>query len=196
MGREIRQICVYCASSAITPQKYLDAVDNFTNILVRKNIKVVFGGGSTGLMGRLADQMLAKGGKIAGIMPNFMKEIEWAHKSLDELQFVADMHERKKQFLVGTDAVVALPGGCGTLEELLEAITWKRLGIITQPIIILNLDGFYDPLLSQLDRCIEEGMMSAEHKKMWTVVNNPAEIIAAAETAENWENALEKARVN
>lgn len=196
MGRSIKQICVYCASSAITPQKYLDAVDCFTDILVQKNVKVVFGGGSTGLMGRLADQMLAKGGKIAGIMPNFMKEVEWAHKSLKELQFVADMHERKKQFLIGTDAVIALPGGCGTLEELLEAITWKRLGLFTQPIVILNLDGFYDPLLLQLDRCVAEGMMSKEHKKMWVVVQRAEDLLMAAENAENWGNALEKARVH
>lgn len=95
---DIKQVCVYCASSALTPQPYLDAVDVLAAELVANDIKAVFGGGSTGLMGRLADQMLARGGRIAGIMPNFMKEVEWAHKSLTELQFVADMHERKSSF--------------------------------------------------------------------------------------------------
>ncbi len=191
----IRQVCVYCASSPLTPQPYLDAVDVLTEHLVAEDIKVVFGGGSTGLMGRLADKMLEKGGRIAGIMPDFMREVEWAHKSLTELQFVADMHERKKQFLVNTDALIALPGGCGTLEELLEAITWKRLGLYVKPIVVLNLNGFYDPLLQQLDRCVEEKFMHPEHRQMWTVVTRPAEILGAARQSVIWEDALNKARV-
>lgn len=193
---EIKQVCVYCASSALTPQIYLDAVDIFAADLVSQDIKTVFGGGSTGLMGRLADQILLGGGRIAGIMPNFMKEVEWAHKSLTELQFVADMHERKKQFLVNTDALIALPGGSGTLEELLEAITWKRLGLFVKPIVILNLNGFYDPLLLQLERCVEEKFMSAAHTTMWTVVTEPKEILTAARQSATWTAALEKARVS
>lgn len=193
---DIKQVCVYCASSALTPLPYLDAVDVLADALVKANIRTVFGGGSTGLMGRLADQVLLKGGRIAGIMPNFMREVEWAHKSLTELEFVADMHERKKQFLVNTDALIALPGGSGTLEELLEAITWKRLGLFVKPIIILNLNGFYDPLLAQLDKCVEEKFMSESHQSMWTVVSNPADILPAARTAPEWKNALAKARVD
>lgn len=193
---DIKQVCVYCASSALTPQPYLDAVDVLAADLVAANIRTVFGGGSTGLMGRLADQVLLRGGRIAGIMPNFMKEIEWAHKSLTELEFVADMHERKKQFLVNTDALIALPGGSGTLEELLEAITWKRLGLYVKPIVILNLNGFYEPLLAQLERCVEEQFMSKAHQSMWTVVTDPADILEAARHAPEWTDALAKARVD
>jgi len=193
---DIKQVCVYCASSALTPQPYLDAVDVLAADLVAADIKAVFGGGSTGLMGRLADQMLQHGGRIAGIMPNFMKEVEWAHKSLTELQFVADMHERKKQFLVNTDALIALPGGSGTLEELLEAITWKRLGLYVKPIVILNLNGFYDPLLLQLERCIEEKFMTPAQRTMWTVVNQPNEILPAARSAAVWTETLQNARVH
>ncbi len=193
---EIRQVCVYCASSALTPQPYLEAVDVLAADLVKANIRTVFGGGSTGLMGRLADQILLRGGRIAGIMPNFMREVEWAHKSLTELEFVADMHERKKQFLVNTDALIALPGGSGTLEELLEAITWKRLGLYVKPIVIFNLNGFYDPLLAQLDKCVEEQFMSQAHKSMWTVVNHAADILMAARNSPDWTDALAKARVD
>lgn len=192
----IKQVCVYCASSSLTPQAYLDAVDVLVADLVAEDIKVVFGGGSTGLMGRLADQMLLRGGRIAGIMPDFMREVEWAHKSLTELQFVADMHERKKQFLVNTDALIALPGGSGTLEELLEAITWKRLGLFVKPIVILNLNGFYDPLLLQLERCVEEKFMTTAQTKMWTVVERPEEIVMAARNATIWSESLQNARVH
>jgi uncharacterized protein (TIGR00730 family) len=125
-----------------------------------------------------------------------MREVEWAHKSLTELQFVADMHERKKQFLVNTDALIALPGGSGTLEELLEAITWKRLGLYVKPIVILNLNGFYDPLLLQLERCVEEKFMTQAQTDMWTVVNTPQEILFAIRSAAEWTAPLQNARVH
>jgi uncharacterized protein (TIGR00730 family) len=193
--RSIRQVCVYCASSVLSPEKYLLATDQLAEDLVKQGVRVVYGGGSTGLMGRLADRMLALGGEITGIMPNFMKEVEWAHKQVKQFHFVADMHERKKRFLEGTDALIALPGGTGTLEELLEAITWKRLGLYPHPIIILNLDGFYDPLLAQLARCEAEHFMSADHRALWTVVNQPEDILKAAQTAAEWQKPLASARV-
>ena len=195
MSRTIRQVCVYCASSAITPKKYLLAVDVLAENLVRNQVKVVYGGGGTGLMGRLADQMLELGGEITGIMPNFMKEVEWAHKQVKQFHFVADMHERKKRFLEGTDALIALPGGSGTLEELLEAITWKRLGLFPHPIVIFNQDGFYDPLLAQLALCETENFMSANHKNMWTVVTKPEDILLAAQNAAIWDMELKDAKV-
>lgn len=146
-------------------------------------------------MGRLADKILELDGEIIGIMPNFMKEVEWAHKQVRQFHFVADMHERKKRFLEGTDALIALPGGTGTLEELLEAITWKRLGLYPHPIIILNLDGFYDHLLKQLEHCEAEKMMGTHHRTLWTVVTKPEEILTAAQKAPRWEKSLEDAKV-
>lgn len=195
MTRSIRQVCVYCASSALTPEKYLLAVDVLAKNLVENNVQVVYGGGGTGLMGRLADKMLEFGGEITGIMPNFMKEVEWAHKQVKKFHFVADMHERKKRFLEGTDALIALPGGSGTLEELLEAITWKRLGLFPHPIIIFNQDGFYDPLLAQLAVCEQEKFMSVNHKNMWTVVTQPQDILTAAQNATAWVMELKDAKV-
>ena len=182
----ISQVCVYCASSPKIDAVYFEAADALARALVEANIKVVFGGGATGLMGRLADQVLALGGHITGIMPQFMQEVEWAHKGVKNFHFVGDMHERKKKFLDGTDALITLPGGCGTLEELLEAITLKRLGLFTKPIIILNIRGYYDPLLSMLERCVEEGFMNPQHRDIWTVVENPAEVVEAIRTAPAW----------
>lgn len=125
------RICVYCASSSKIDQAYFDATERLSKILVKSDVEVVYGGGGHGLMGKLADTVLAEGGKIKGIMPQFMNEVEWAHKKVTDMEFTATMHERKSKFLENTDALIALPGGTGTLEELLEAITLKRLGQFT-----------------------------------------------------------------
>jgi len=183
----LQQVCVYCASSTRVDQRYLDATDALAEVLVKQQITVVFGGGSTGLMGKLADSVLERGGRIIGIMPQFMQAVEWAHQGVKEFQFVGDMHERKKKFLDGTDALITLPGGCGTMEELLEAITLKRLGLFTKPIIIVNINHFYDPLIAMLDRCVAEHFMSAHHRSMWTVIENPADVIEAIQNASVWD---------
>ncbi len=195
MSLPIHQVCVYCASSARTPQKYLEATDVLAKALVDAKINVVFGGGSTGLMGRLADTVLALGGSITGIMPQFMKEVEWAHTQVDQMHLVADMHERKKKFLEGTDALIALPGGTGTLEELVEAITLKKLGFYPHPIIILNLEGFYDPLLVLFARMTEEKFMTTAHQNLYTVVEQAAEILPAIYRTPLWEEPIGQARV-
>lgn len=195
MSQPIHQVCVYCASSALTPQKYLDATDVLAKALVAAKINVVFGGGSTGLMGRLADSVLALGGSITGIMPQFMKEIEWAHTQVDQMHLVVDMHERKKKFLEGTDALIALPGGTGTLEELVEAITLKKLGFYPHPIVILNLDGFYDPLLLLFERMTAEKFMSTAHRNLYTVVNQADDILPAIYRTPLWEEPITQARV-
>ncbi len=180
------QICVYCASSNQVASAYFEAVDQLAIQLANHQAIVVYGGGGIGLMGRLADQILNRGGRIIGVMPDFMRSVEWAHQQVEEFHFVADMHERKKAFLSGTDALIALPGGCGTLEELLEAITLKRLGQFIKPIIILNTNGFYDPLLNMLERCIEEKFMAPQHRQMWTVIDDPTQVMKAIEQAPAW----------
>ena len=167
-------------------QKHFEATDVLANDLIKHKITAVYGGGSAGLMGRLANTMLAGNGKIVGVLPRFMEKVEWGHKDLTELILVEDMHERKKLLIKDADAVVALPGGCGTLEELMEVITLKRLGKFTKPIIILNLDGFYNPLVDLLDRMIDEKFMRPEHRSIWQVVNLPEEILPAIENAPQW----------
>lgn len=181
------KICVYCASSARIDQAYFDATEQMAIAFVQAGIEVVYGGGASGLMGMLADTVLAHGGKIKGIMPKFMNEVEWGHKLVADFEFTETMHERKAKFLEGIDGLVALPGGSGTLEELLEAITLKRLGIFTKPIVILNTRGYYDPLRLMLERCVEEHFMHPRHLDMWTFVSEPEAVIPALLEAVEWD---------
>ena len=157
------KICVYCASSAKIDKIYFDATEKLAKIFVKNNIEVIYGGGAVGLMGKLADTIIENGGKIKGIMPKFMNDIEWAHKKVTDFEFTETMHERKSRFLEGVDGLVALPGGSGTLEELLEAITLKRLGQFTKPIVILNTNEFYNPLKEMFEKCVSEYFLTEKH---------------------------------
>lgn len=180
------KICVYCSSSAQIDSKYFEATKKLAKIFVNNKVEVVFGGGAIGLMGTLADTILSNGGKIKGIMPRFMNEVEWAHKDVSDFEFTETMHERKAKFLEGIDGLVTLPGGSGTLEELLEAITLKRLGRFTKPIVILNTDGFYDPLKQMLERIVTEKFMNERHLKIWEFVDEPEQILPAIKNSEEW----------
>jgi len=137
-------------------------------------------------MGRLATAALANGGAVTGILPRFMDELEWGHRGLTELRICADMHERKRLMLELSDAVVALPGGCGTLEELFEAITWKRLGLYLKPIVIVNVNSFFDPCIELLSRCIADRFMDGRHAEMWSVVSEPEAVFEALVSAPGW----------
>ena len=159
----MKRICVYCSSSAKIDRAFFEATERLARLFVEEEIEVVFGGGSMGLMGKLADVILENGGKIRGVMPKFMKEIEWAHKGVTDFVFTETMQERKAAYLEGVDGLVALPGGSGTLEELLEAITLKRLGLLTEPIVILNTLDYYGPLKEMLNRCVAENFMDERH---------------------------------
>ena len=192
----MKRICVYCASSEQVAEQYLDAAHELGRILAGAGVTVVYGGGRLGLMGRLAEGSLAAEGKIIGVIPRFMQQLEWGHGGLTELHLVEDMRERKHRMLLDSDAVIALPGGCGTLEELLEAITLKRLGLYFNPIIIVNVAGFFDPLIAMLERCVCEGFMGPEHSRMWQLVASPGEAIAAIKSSRPWpENARDFAVV-
>lgn len=183
----MQTICVYCASSTQVKPSYFDATDRLSKLLAAAKLSVVYGGGSMGLMGQLADSTLAAGGKITGVIPRFMCDVEWNHNGLTELVLVQTMHERKEKMAMMADAVVALPGGCGTLEELLEVITWKRLGIFTKPIVIVNIEGYFDDLISMLDRAVDEHFMRDEHRQMWEVVETPEEVLSAIYNSVNWD---------
>lgn len=190
------RICIYCASSAKIDEIYFEATERLAKILVNSGVQVIYGGGGHGLMGKLADTVLAHGGQIKGIMPQFMNEVEWAHKNVTDFEFTKTMHERKAKFLENIDALIALPGGTGTLEELLEAITLKRLGQFTKPIIILNTNGYYDPLILMLKRCVEEKFLRPIHAEMWTFVHQPEEVMSAINQSMEWdENAISFAAV-
>lgn len=184
----MQTICVYCASSTQIKPSYFDATARLAAILADADLSVVYGGGAKGLMGQLADSTLAAGGKIIGIIPRFMCEVEWNHTNLTELILVDTMHERKEKMAMMADAVVALPGGCGTLEELLEVITWKRLGLFTKPIIIVNLDGYFDALITMLDRAVDEHFMRDEHRQMWDIVETSEEVLVAIQNSVSWDS--------
>lgn len=173
---ENKQACVYCASSPLVDQKYFSAAEKIAKILVEENYTVIYGGGSQGLMGALADKVLELKGKIIGVIPGFMKEVEWDHPGVKEMIITEDMAERKKRFFVGTDVIITLPGGCGTLEELSEAISLKKLSQIKMPIVIFNQDGFYDDLISLFNTFISQKFMGENHADLFTVINSPEEL--------------------
>ncbi|HTO93284.1 MAG TPA: TIGR00730 family Rossman fold protein [Bacteroidota bacterium] len=186
MTGENLRICVYCASSRSCDPSYHDAARRLGALIAGRSWSIVYGGGGDGSMGALAEGALAAGGQVTGVIPHFMKELEWAHGNLSELRVVDDMRTRKHIMLTGSDAVVALPGGSGTLEELFEAITLKRLGIYLKPIVIVNMNGFFDPLLDQLARCVGERFMDAQHTTMWTAVPSVEDVIPAIAAAPAW----------
>ena len=184
----MQTICVYCAASTKIKPQYFEATARLGKILADAELSVVFGGGSSGLMGQLADSILESGGKITGVIPQFMCDEDWHHNELTELIVVETMHERKQKMAMMADAVIALPGGCGTLEELLEVITWKQLGIFTKPIVIVNMDGYFNDLIAMLHRAIDEQFMRNEHKRMWEVVSTPEEVLSAIQNSDTWDS--------
>lgn len=175
----IKKVCVYCASSSKVNSEYVETARKLGKILAKNDLELVYGGGSVGLMGVLADSVLGNGGRVIGVIPRFMVEVEWQHNGLTELILTETMHERKERMAQLADAIVALPGGCGTLEELLEAITWKQLGIHTQPIVIVNVNGYYNHLLAQFQQAADELFMRPQHLEMWSVVEDADEILDA-----------------
>lgn len=180
-------VCVYCASSRVCDPLYHDVARRLGGLLARSGCAIVYGGGGTGSMGALAEGALAEGGRIVGVIPQFMQELEWGHAGLSELHVVEDMRTRKQEMLARASAVVALAGGCGTFEELMEAITLKRLGLFLGPIVIVNTAGYYDPLIAQLERAIEQRFMNGAHGQMWRVVAEPDEVLEAIATAPGWD---------
>lgn len=192
----MNRVCIYCASSPQIDNIYFEATEQLATQLVEEKIEVVFGGGGKGLMGKLADTVIAKKGQIKGIMPHFMKEVEWGHKGVTNFEFTTTMHERKAKFLLDIDGIITLPGGSGTLEELLEVITLKRLGIFNKPIVILNTNNYYAPLKDMLEKCVTEKFMQPDHLEMWTFVDRPEDVIPMLKNAATWDKGAIKFESN
>ena len=146
----LKNVCVYSASSTQIDPIYFQAADTLGRLLAQKGINLINGAGCLGLMSRISDAALATGGTVTGIIPHFMVEQNWPHKGLTHLIETETMHDRKRMMAVLSDGIIALPGGFGTIEELLEIITWKQLGLYLKPIVILYTNGFYNPLLEML----------------------------------------------
>lgn len=189
---DIKNICVYSASSTKIAPIYFEAAEKLGQLLAQKHINLINGAGCLGLMCRISDAALAAGGTVTGVIPRFMVEQGWHHKGLTRLIETESMHERKQLMADLSDGVIALPGGCGTLEELLEIITWKQLGLYLKPIVILNTNGFYNPLLEMLQQAISQNFMRKEHGNIWHVAQTPEEAVNLLYTIPHWSKEIRK----
>ena len=167
-------VCVYAGSSPGADPRYRAAAQELAHALVEREIRVVYGGAKVGLMGVLADTALARGGRVVGVMPRSLVEKEIAHAGLTELRVVESMHERKATMAELSDAFVALPGGVGTVEELIEVYTWTQLGLHAKPCALLNAGGYYDHLIGFLDHAVAERFLRPEHRELLVVADEPA----------------------
>lgn len=189
---KITSVCVYSASSTKIDPVYFDVARELGRLLGEKHIRLVNGAGNMGLMSAVADAAIAAGGEVTGVIPRFMVEQGWHHTGLTELVEVESMHERKKMMADLSDAVIALPGGCGTLEELLEVITWKQLGLYLNPIIILNVKGYFNPLLDMLRKAVDENFMREQHGAIWHVAQTPQEAVELMYDTPLWDVSIRK----
>ena len=182
----IRRVTVYAASSQALDSHYISAAHRLGQALAQAGLVIVYGGGGHGLMGAMADAALAENGEVHGVIPEFLTRVERGHQNLTSMEVVPDMHTRKARMLENSDAVIALPGGCGTFEELFEAMTFKRLGQFLGPIILINTEGYYDTLMDVLRRSVRERFMSKVHLEMWQVVDDPEQVLDALGNAPRW----------
>lgn len=188
----IKNVCVYSASSTKIAPIYFAMAEELGRLLASKGINLINGAGSIGLMGATSNATLAAGGTVTGVIPRFMVEQNWHHTGLTKLIETETMHERKQLMANLSDGVIALPGGCGTLEELLEVITWKQLGLYLNPIVILNIDGYFNPLLEMLHKAIDENFMRKEHGRIWKVASTAEEAIELLYTTPIWDKEIRK----
>jgi uncharacterized protein (TIGR00730 family) len=180
----VRRICVFCGASPGARPEYADATAEFARLLVAERIGVVFGGGGVGLMGALADAVLAEGGEITGVIPRALLDREIAHRDVADMRVVGSMHERKALMAELSDAFVALPGGIGTLEELFEVYTWAQLGLHRKPCALLNVARYYDGIASFLAHAVEERFLRLEHLDVLMVERDPQALIERLRTFE------------
>ena len=188
----IKNVCVYSASSTKIAPVYFAVAEELGRLLASQGINLINGAGSIGLMGATSNATLEAGGTVTGVIPRFMVEQNWHHTGLTQLIETETMHERKQLMAELSDGVIALPGGCGTMEELLEIITWKQLGLYLKPIVILNIQGFYDPLLEMLERAIDGNFMRSEHRAIWQVATSTQEAIDLLHTTPWWNKEVRK----
>lgn len=186
------KIAVYCASSTKIHPDFFEAASQLGRELGRRDLELVNGAGRMGLMAATSDACLAAGGRVTGVIPTFMVEQGWHHTGLTHLIETKDMHQRKQTIANISDGCIALPGGCGTLEELMEVITWKQLGLYLKPIVILNTRNYYDPLLEQLQHGIDEHFMGARHAEIWRVAATPEEAIDLVLSTPLWDASVRK----
>jgi uncharacterized protein (TIGR00730 family) len=179
----IASVCVFCGSSAPRDPRYADLARALGTLLARRGTDLVYGGGSVGLMGEIADAALAAGGRVIGVIPTGLFSREVGHTLLTEMHEVGSMHERKQLMYDLSDGFVALPGGLGTLEELAEVTTWSQLGLHAKPVVLLDVDGFWDPLAAQLDRMVAVGLLKPSNRELIQRAATPDEALSTLATA-------------
>ncbi len=189
---QLNSVCVYCASSTQIDDKYFRAAEELGHLIAEHGMTLITGAGKLGLMNTIENAALEAGGKVTGVIPSFMVREGWHHEGLTELIETPSMHERKQTMANLSDGIIALPGGCGTMEELLEIITWKQLGLYVNPIVILNVDGFYDALLAQLEKAVEENFMRTIHADIWKVASTPVEAMELLLSTPKWDKNIRK----
>ncbi|MCK0154419.1 TIGR00730 family Rossman fold protein [Alcanivorax sp. S6407] len=173
----MKKICVYCGSSSGKGDAYLSAADSLAQALVERELGLVYGGASIGVMGALAKAVMERGGEVIGIMPEALMSREIGSDHLTELQVVASMHERKAAMAEQSDGFIALPGGMGTFEELFEILTWAQLGFHNKPVGLLNINGYYDHLLRFLNHAVDEGLLRQQHRKLLRVSETTGDLL-------------------
>jgi uncharacterized protein (TIGR00730 family) len=179
----IRSVCVYCGSSDYGPPAHRAAAVQFGRLLAENDLQLVFGGGRVGLMGAIADAVLQAGGRAVGIIPEHLVRAEVGHAQVSELIIVASMHTRKETMFARSDAFVILPGGPGTLDELFEILTWRQLALHDKPIVVVNLDGYWDPLLALIDAIIAARYVGPKFRRFFTVVERVEDVLPALREA-------------
>ena len=179
----VQRVCVYCGSSGRVAESYREAARRTGRLLAQSRMELVYGGGHIGLMGLTADAALAAGGRVVGIIPDFLHNREVAHTKLSELVVVGSMHERKQRMFERSDAFAILPGGFGTLDEAFECMTWKQLGLHDKPIVVVDVEGYWTPLLTLVDHAIGAGFAPARMRDTIQVVPGPEELIAVLKSA-------------
>jgi uncharacterized protein (TIGR00730 family) len=189
----MQRICVYCGSNSGNRPIYAEAARELADVLVRHDLELVYGGADKGIMGVIADAVLEQGGKVHGVIPKMLRDKELAHQGLTELHVVSSMHQRKTMMAVLSDGFIAMPGGFGTLEEIIEMITWGQLQFHDKPCGLLNIDGYFDHLLKYLDHAMEEGFLRKENRQMLLCADTAVELVQqfekyTAPKVEKWTN--------
>ena len=178
----MKSICVYCGSANLASRNYFLAAHRMGETIARRGLTLVYGGGRTGLMGAVADSVLAAGGQVVGVITEGMNTPELAHTRLTRLEVTATIHQRKARMYALADGYLALPGGYGTLDELFETLTWAQIGEHHKPVGLLNVDGYYDPLLEMLDRAVQEKFLFPEHRLSLLCASEPDKLLDAMES--------------
>ena len=177
-SRRLSSVCVYCASSSAVAPEFTSAAESFGAILAREDLRLVYGGGGVGLMGACARAAHAAGGRVLGVIPHFLTSHERPLKMVDTI-VVGSMHERKMMMFEEADAFAVLPGGIGTLEEVIELLSWRRLGLHAKPIVFLNLSGFWTPLFELLEHIVQQDLVPEEFRECWRSVDRVEDILPA-----------------